>query len=391
MTFLELLFWIPLAGVLYAYVGYPLSILLAAKVFGQQTNRSGSLPQSVSIILAVHNEESCLVSRIRELTHHLDNLNLPGELIIVSDGSTDNTLAIARDNATPIIQVLEQETNEGKAAALNLGCATATGEVLVFADARQTWDKNALSHLIENFRDPAIGAVSGNLLLESPPGTLTGVGAYWRFEKWIRTQESHLHSLIGATGAISACRSTLFKPIPKGTLLDDVYWPLQVAMQRYRVVHEPKAIAHDRLPLTPLGEFHRKLRTLSGVFQLLALCPQAWIPWRNPIWFQLLSHKMLRLLVPWALLLILATSILLAGPFYRIALLIQLGLYLLGALGLLPNPRNRLSLTQAAASFMMLNSAAWLAFWIWLLGASDRTWRKTPYSNRSLEYTSTFN
>ena len=109
-----------------------------------------------------------------------------------------------------------------------------------------------------------------------------------------------MHVIVGVTGAISAVRRELFRPIPSGTLLDDVYWPLLVAMQGYRVIHEPRARAYDRLPERPLDEFQRKLRTLTGNFQLVARLPQALLPWRNPIWFQFLSHKLLRLLMPWA-------------------------------------------------------------------------------------------
>jgi cellulose synthase/poly-beta-1,6-N-acetylglucosamine synthase-like glycosyltransferase len=320
------------------------------------------------------------------LTNQIVRLNIPGELIIVSDGSTDNTVAAARAKASEVTQVLDLGRNEGKAVALNAGCAAAMGEILVFADARQTWAPNALEQLLKNFCDPSVGAVSGNLRLTAPPGALIGVGAYWQFEKWLRHQESRLHSLIGATGAISACRSALFTPIPRGTLLDDVYWPLYVAMRGFRIVHEPSAIAFDRLPLNALGEFRRKVRTLCGIFQLLVVCPVAILPWRNPIWFQLLSHKLLRLLVPWALLLMLVACIALPYPLYRIALWIQLGLYLLGLLGLGPSSRKRLALTRTIASFMILNSAAWLAFWVWLLGNSTRTWRKVQYSSQPLEY-----
>lgn len=384
--FLELAFWLPLLGILYAYVGYPLCIVVAAKLFGRPPRPSGRPPRSVSIIIAAHNEESCIATRISELTKQIARLTIPGELIVVSDGSTDNTVAVARACAHGGTHVIDLEANEGKAVALNAGCAAATGEIFVFADARQTWAPDALEQLLKSFRDPTVGAVSGNLVLDSPLDSLTGVGAYWRFEKWLRKQESRLHSLIGVTGAISACRAALYKSIPKGTLLDDVYWPLQVAMQRFRIIHETDAVAYDRLPLNAGGEFRRKVRTLCGMFQLLVLCPQAWIPWRNPVWVQLISHKFLRLLVPWGMLSILAANIALAGPFYRIALWIQLGFYLLGLIGLSSTSRRWLALTRAIASFILLNCAAWLAFWVWLLGNSRRTWSKVPYPSQPLEY-----
>src|SRR5438132_2819396 len=119
--------------------------------------------------------------------------------------------------------------------------------------------------------------------------------------------------MVGATGAISALRRELFRPIPAGTIVDDVYWPLQVALQGFRVVLDPRALAYDRLPERTRDEFRRKVRTLSGNLQLVARLPETLLPWRNPVWFQFVSHKLLRLVVPWALLGLLATSALLPG------------------------------------------------------------------------------
>src|SRR5262249_16423883 len=232
------------------------------------------------------------------------------------------------------VQVLELPTNVGKAAALTEACALASGEVLVFADVRQSWAPDALGLLLENFADPHIGAVSGDLVIESAPGVMAGVGLYWRYEKWLRQRESMVHSMVGATGAVCAVRRELFRPIPRGVLLDDVYWPLQVAMQGFRVLPGQRARAFDRLPERGRDEFRRKVRTLSGNFQLLGRLPAALLPWRNPIWFQLLSHKLLRLVVPWALLTLLVTSALLPGPFFRLALFYQAAGYLLGVVGL---------------------------------------------------------
>src|SRR5207237_4710179 len=171
--------------------------------------------------------------------------------------------------------------------------------------------------LLENFADPSVGAVSGDLHLETSPGVLAGVGLYWRFEKWLRCRESLVDSQVGVTGAIAAVRRELFRPVPAGTLLDDVYWPMQVAMQGYRVVHDARARAFDRLPDSPRDEFRRKVRTLAGNFQLAALLPASLSPWRNPVWVQWVSRKLLRLVAPWALLGLLASCIAGDGPLRR--------------------------------------------------------------------------
>src|SRR5262249_49866728 len=158
--------------------------------------------------------------------------------VIVSDGSTDATAAVARafEGGPVPVTVLEGVENAGKAAALSAGCEAAGHEVIVLADARQTWAADALVRLLENFDDPEVGGVSGEPFVESAAGVMAGGGLYWRHEKALRRMESLVDSTVGVTGSISAVRRSLFRPVPAGTLLDDVYWPLVVAMQGYRVV-----------------------------------------------------------------------------------------------------------------------------------------------------------
>src|SRR5262249_35301653 len=139
-----------------------------------------------------------------------------GEVIIVSNGSHDGTAEAARRGADERVKVIEIAENVGKAESLTRGAAAASGEVLVFADARQRWAPDAMPKLLENFADPHVGGVSGNLEIAAAPGTTAGVGLYWRYEKALRRLESRVHSSAGATGAISAVRRSLFRPIPAG-------------------------------------------------------------------------------------------------------------------------------------------------------------------------------
>jgi cellulose synthase/poly-beta-1,6-N-acetylglucosamine synthase-like glycosyltransferase len=256
--------------------------------------------------------------------------------------------------------------------------------VIVFADVRQRWHPDALGLLVENFADPQVGAATGELCLESSDGAVAGVGFYWRYEKWIRKLESRAHSMVGVTGAISAVRRELFCEIPARTLLDDVYWPMQVAMRGYRVVHDERARAYDRLPDRPGDEFSRKVRTLSGNFQLIARLPMALLPTRNPVWFQFVSHKLMRLAVPWLLLAMLLTAALLTGSIYRLALAAQIAGYALALAGFCRPVHGRSRLATAATSFLVLNAAAWWAFWIWLGGRTGAAWKKVRYEARPL-------
>jgi cellulose synthase/poly-beta-1,6-N-acetylglucosamine synthase-like glycosyltransferase len=380
MLLIEIVFWLCAGCVVYTYAAYPLLLGLLARWRGRPVRAAGLLPNTVSIIVAAHNEEDAVERRVRELTGLLEATGLIGEVILVSDGSTDGTVQVARALTKERVRVCELTARNGKAVALNAGSVLAKGEILVFADIRQTWQPDAIRLLLENFADPQVGGVSGDLLLRDAAGMLAGVALYWHYEKMLRRLEGRIWSVVGVTGAISAVRRSLFQPIPPGTILDDVYWPMRVVLQGYRVVHDRRAVAYDRLPTKTREEFRRKVRTLTGNFQLLTRLPDALVPWRNPIWLQLVSHKLLRLLVPWTLAALLAAAAILPGPLYRAALVGQITFYVLALLGLLPGIADRSRLVSAAGSFVVLNGAAWLAFWVWLLGKAEKSWHKTAYS-----------
>ena len=207
------------------------------------------------------------------------------------------------------MRVLELPRKVGKAAALTQGCALARYEILVFADMRQTWAADALRLLLENFADPEVGAVSGDLVIEAAPGVLAGVGLYWRFEKWLRRRESRVCSMVGVTGGDQRRAP---RAVPAHSAGDDPGRRLlAVAGRLCRATASSTTCmrrAYDRLPARTSDEFRRKVRTLAGNFQLATLLPGALLPWRNPIWLQFLSHKLLRLAVPWALLVLLAAE-----------------------------------------------------------------------------------
>jgi biofilm PGA synthesis N-glycosyltransferase PgaC len=380
MNPLEALFWFLAAFVVYTYAGYPLLLLALGRAGRRPAQAAGPFTGSVSVILAAHNEGKVIRRRVAELAELVQARGGAGEVIVVSDGSTDGTPGLARAGAGADVRVIELPTSRGKAAALTVGAGVARSDVLVFADARQTWSPDALHRLLEQFADPTVGAVSGDLVIESAPGVLAGVGAYWRYEKWLRGQESRVGSTIGVSGSISAVRRGLFRPIPPGTILDDVYWPLRVAMQGYRVVHETRAVAYDRLPPRVGDEFRRKVRTLSGNLQLLARLPAALVPWHNPVWLQFLSHKIFRLLVPWALCGLLLLSAVLPGLLYTAAFWGQVLFYVLGVASLRWGVGGRGRLLTAAGAFLVLNAAAWLAWWTWITGRSSRSWVKVNYA-----------
>lgn len=381
MNALAVIFVISLLWVAYSYVGYPIVLYVWAKLRPRRHDARPTARRSVSIVIAARNEESNIARRVNELARHLNTFELDGQIIVVSDGSTDRTAEAAANSTTLVpVQVVALAQNVGKAAAISVGCAHAKNEIIILADARQTWAKDAILRLVENFADPKVGGASGELILESSPGVQAGVGLYWKYEKWIRRTEAVVGSTVGVSGSICAVRRELFAGIPAGTILDDVYWPMDVASKGYRIVHDCRAHAFDRLPPKSRDEFRRKVRTLSGNFQLIARRPSLLLPWRNPIWFQFVSHKLMRLGVPWAMLAMLACTIL-HGSLAGYALLVaQLAFYAAGIAAALGGDRVKFFLSSPIASFIMLNAAAWTAFWVWISGRATRSWNKTIYT-----------
>jgi cellulose synthase/poly-beta-1,6-N-acetylglucosamine synthase-like glycosyltransferase len=380
-SLLKAMFWLSGATIVYTYVLYPIAVWALASLRAQRAAAATApaTTPSFSVVLVVHDEAARITTRLDELVSLAEAAGGCGEVIVITDGCRDGTAALARAHASPLVRVVELPENEGKAQALSRGCALAQGEILVFADARQRWATDSLRRLLANFSRAEIGAVGGELLIEAASGVLDGVGFYWRYEKWLRRNEGRLNSTVGVSGSICAVRRGLFRPIPRGVLLDDLYWPLQVAMQGRRVVHDERAIAYDRLPPRPQDEFRRKVRTLSGNFQLATMLPQALLPWRNPIWAQFVSHKLLRLVVPWMLVVLLIASGLLDGPLYRTVFAGQVLFYGLAAVGLASRYGSRLRVAGVAGAFVVLNAAAWLAFWVWVSGRAGSAWSKVAY------------
>ena len=216
---------------------------------------------------------------------------------------------------------------------------------------------------MEPFADPNVGAVSGELMIESAPGAVADIGLYWRMEKALREGEARLGWLHGVSGAIHALRRELVQAPPPGTILDDMYLPLSVVFAGKRVAMAREAIALDHASADAWEEFRRKLRTLAGNWQLVARMPRLANPFANPVFFAWFSHKFLRLIVPWALLaMVIACAFAWRQPFYRGALLVQLAGYAGAAFALLrPRLGARIPLLRTIGSFVVLNAAALLS------------------------------
>jgi len=370
---MKLIFWLCIAVIAYAYIGYSILLWLQVRLHSRPFLQ-GSILTTVSIIIAVRNEAANLPAKLENLRH----LSYPQDrlqIVIASDGSTDGTVDMLRQHTSPITLVLLDQSN-GKAFALNEAVKYATGDILVFQDARQTIDPNAISELVSCFADPEVGAVSGELLLDSNSGSPSsnGLDIYWKFEKILRKLESESGSVVGATGALYAMRHNLYTTIPPGTILDDVFLPMHVVRMGKRVVFQPKAIARDRIFDNEGKEFSRKVRTLTGNYQLTQLAP--WLlSINNPLLFRYISHKLMRLLIPLLLVLMLLASATSHDTFYRVSFWLQILFYISAALGLVLPYAKKFRPIAIANTFVMLNVAAAIAFYNFLVGR-HRLWTR---------------
>ena len=373
-------FWIALLLLAYVYVGYPLAAWLRAAVRPRPHRQNSDDTPSVTVVVVAYNEEERIGPRLDNL-RALDYPREKLEILVASDGSTDRTVERARRDASAGITVHAFHTRRGKAAVLNDVVPSARGEIVVFADARQRFDRAALRALVGDFADPAVGAVSGELMIGEPETDAVvgkGVGFYWRYEKFIRRSESRAGSTVGATGAIYAIRRAMFQPIPDDTILDDVLIPLRAVREGFRVLFEPGARAYDTASATARQEFVRKVRTIAGTFQLLAREPWLFNPLRNPIWFETISHKALRLAIPLLQVTALSANVALADlNVYRWLLAAQV-LFYLAALGgcVHTYPRRSTFMLTVPYTLCLLSWATVVGFVQFITRRQKPTWER---------------
>jgi len=376
MTVAALAFWLTAFLLAFTYAGYPALLWLLVRLRGiaRPSIPDNSLELTLSVVLVARNEEARIAARLVNLITS-DTAALR-EIIVVCDGCTDGTASVAASFPDDRVRVLKVEPGRGKPAGVNAGVAAAMGDVVALCDARQRFTPETLPRLLAWFADPATGAVSGALEIESSKGGAgQGVDAYWKLEKLIRRLESDLDSSIGCTGAVYALRRSAFRPIPDDTLLDDVVIPMGIAAQGLRVRFCAEAVAFDPQTLSGAAEHRRKVRTLAGNFQMLFRHSGWLLPWRHRLWWKLVAHKYLRLAGPLLLAIVLALSwVLREQPCYRAALVLQTGFYVVALLaGRMPRLRWRVP--AMAAGFLFLQICIVRGFFHWLTLKSQKGWK----------------
>ncbi len=305
--------WLLIAGgaalLGYAYLVYPWIVARLPARPPRPADRPAAA--AVTVVIAARRSGRAIADKVSALLALPSTLRL--DVVVALDGpdpiAHEALQALGPDRLT----VVELASWGGKASALNAGVAQARGEVLVLTDVRQRVTATAIERLVAELASDDVGAVSGCLELARPAGGGL-LDWYWRRERELRAAESSWHSVPGVTGALYAIRRESWQAMPAGLILDDVWIALSVVRAGRRVRFAREALVHD----VPVGdddtEFMRKVRTLTGNFQLMALMPWALVPWRNPIWWQFVSHKVLRLATPLASVAVTAGVLVVAGP-----------------------------------------------------------------------------
>ena len=386
IQFMEWIFWGALAAVFFAYMGFPVVILVCSRIFGHRPTPPPSQPRqqlpTVTILISALNEESI----IRERLENVLSVDYPAdrlETVIASDGSTDGTCMIVHRYAETYpgrIRLLDHKDRRGKATVLNTTLPLLRSEIVIFSDANTMFDSRSVLNLIRWFQDPTVGAVCGKLHLQDAHSGKNVDGLYWRYENVLKDCEGRLGALLGANGAIYALRRTAFVPIPGDTIIDDFVIPLMSKLRfKHQIVYDSAAVATEETAPDIEGEFRRRCRIGAGNFQTLARMGPLLLPAQGWTSFTFFSHKVLRWFCPGFLVLALAGNILLAAqPVYQWLLLGQAVFYLVAYLGHRLSKGTGLSrIARLSTMFVAMNLALAVGFWRWVSGQQRGLWQRT--------------
>jgi len=377
----KILFWVAASLVVYTYFGYPLVLWVFAKIRSRRVLTKEFYP-SVSLIIAARNEADKIRHKLDQ-TLALDYPAARREILVASDASDDATDEIVKEYGGHGVQLVRAPQRRGKEYVQGLAVSVATGDILVFTDAATILEPDALWRLVTNFADPTVGAVRTEDLIVDGDDNPTGEGLYVMYEMWVRRLEGRFHSLVGLSGSCFAIRKELctnWSPV----LASDFMGALRAARHGYRSISDPSALGRFVTLVSPQAEMRRKIRTfLRGITVLMAN-----LDLLNPVRygrfaFQLASHKLLRFVMPFLLLAILTTSVLLRRePLYRPVFWAQVGFYAFAAAGGIVGRLQRNRVVRAAYFFVMVQWAMLRAWGKYAMGQQQLTWE--PSSRRSI-------
>jgi len=367
-----------MATVIYVYFCYPLLLIILSKLRPASTIHKVKIIPSVSLIIAAYNEEKVIAQKIENclsLNYPMDRL----EIIVASDGSMDRTNDIVRSYQTLGVKLVALETNRGKSTAQNKSMVEAKNDIVIFTDANVILQPNVIRKMVRNFGEKKVGCVIGKVtyLNEEDTSISQGEGLYWRYELFVRKKENDLGNLAIGSGPIMAIRKELFKPL-NPNVGEDFVLPIQGVIAGYRVIYEPEAISEEILFQNfPISMFKSKVRIISKDLKGLIYNRGILNPLQYPLFsWGLISHKLLRWLVPYCLLLIFITNLfLLPFYFYQIIFILQNCFYLSALIGFFWQRRGKPPLIFGIPfSFCLVNLAALVGVAFFLMGRKYGQW-----------------
>lgn len=380
---MKLIFWLSAGLLVYGYIIYPLILLLTrSTVHGKRLAVSGEreFSPSVSLLVSAYNEEKVIgpkIENLLELEYPRENL----EIVIVSDGSTDETDNIVKTFAGRGVRLIRLEGRNGKVNTINKAVPQLKGEIAVFSDANTFYNKDAVKKLVRNFEDKTIGCVCGELHFYNEKQNEVGnlEGFYWRYEQFLKRNEGARGSLLGANGGIYAIRKTLFIPLPSDTIVEDFVLPMKILENGYKVIYEPEAIAYEETSHRIVQEMERRIRIGAGDFQALLLTWRLLNPMCGFTAISYFSHKIIRWFAPFLLIGIFASNTALAeDTFYHTILLLQCIFYFAAIAGrILARMNIRLKILGLPYYFVSMNIALFLGFIRFCTGSQRVTWNRT--------------
>ena len=335
MSFAIAVFWVSALVLVYVYFGYPLFLWAMRATFGDRSVARDNIEPTVTLVVSAFNESDVIAEKIRnsiELDYPKDKL----QVLVVSDASDDGTDEIVRAFEESGVTLLRMNERGGKTLGLNAAAEAAAGDVLVFSDANAMYRKDALRKLVRNFADDNVGAVVGESTYDdSTNDAERSESAYWRYETAIKAMESDLGSTVGGDGAIYAIRKSLYRPM-RADALSDFVNPCQIVEQGYRCLYEREAISVEDAAGSFDKEYRRKVRIVNRAWRATMAMSQLLNPLRFGFFsLQLISHKLLRWLVPVFLLVVFTSNayLLTVDSFYVLTYWMQVLFYLLAFIG----------------------------------------------------------
>ena len=390
MIVIEILFWLFIFLVFYAYLGYPLLLIILA-VFLRKPVEKCDIAPSVSLLISAHNEEKVIKQKI-ENSLSLDYPKEKLEIIVLSDGSTDRTNEIALGYQDYGVRLLIQPKHMGKTEGLNKAVPKALGDTIVFTDANAMLRKDAIKKLVRPFADKTIGFVSGvsKYVSKKNTGINDGTGIYSKLEHFVKTKESQIGSVIGVDGAIFAIRKNLYEHFHDNHV-EDIIIPMQIIKKGFRGIQEDKAVCLEESAPSSKAEFRRQTRIISGCIKWLVSELTLLNPFKRKLFaLELFSHKVLKWLVPFLMVSIFFLNLLLIiplfspltkggtggfGAIYNITFLCQLSFYPFASLEVILGRKNiKMRLFRLPYQFCFVNYAilkGWISF---LSGNVDTIW-----------------